>query len=252
MPGCTIGNTEEKTMAYLNCPHCKAPNRQADRSCYSCSKPLRLEKTSDLENESLGTEASTLNGESSWAMLFVAVGLAISVGAGLGLAIEVSDIELPFFLEELGLGILCSVITTYAVGKLKEIREGLLFPKLLSAAAYGSLVGLCLFGVWWGLDPDAGFVVIGAIAGLCSGIPVAISFGLLGGEVRNLSWLEYANVLAGFILGFSLGILLGDFDYALGLGGAGGLIPCLAGGRVQALALLTAIAVNIGVGDDDY
>ena len=232
-------------MAYMNCPHCKASNRQADHSCYSCSKALRLQQDSGSTEQVELEDSSDEGVDGSWLLLFVAVGLATALGAGLGLAVQISELELPFFLEELGLGVLCSVVTAYAVGKLKEIPEGLLFPRLLPAAAFGALVGLCLFGVWWAFDPSAGFVVIGAIAGFCSGIPVAVSFGLLGGEGRNLSWLEFANVGAGALLGFVIGaFFLEDFDLGVGFAGVGGLIPCLTGGRIQALALLMALMTD--------
>ena len=159
-------------------------------------------------------------------MLFVAVGLATAFGAGLGLSIQLLEVGVPFFLEEIGLGVLCSVVTTYAVGKLKEIPEGLLIPRLIPAALFGMLIGLYLYAIWWCFDPSAGFVVIGAIAGFCSGLPVAVSFGLLGGESRTLGLMEFANILSGAVLGFLFAVCATeDFYMGVGFAGVGGAYP---------------------------
>lgn len=171
---------------------------------------------------------------------FIAVMLSMALGGLLGLGLELTDPDLPFFLEEVLLGTICATVTAFSLGKIQELPEGVIFGRLGPAASYGALVGLCLFAIWWTFDPSAGFIAIGAIAGICSGIPVAVSFGLMGGQSRPLGTLEFGNVLISMAGGFGIGMLvvLGseyDMDFSIipGIGGILALVPTLFGGRIN-------------------
>lgn len=177
----------------------------------------------------------------------LAVGMSVMVGGLLGLVLELTQIEMPFFLEEILLGTLCCVGTAYGLGKIQEMPDGLLFPRLGPAAGFGALVGLCLYGIWYSFDPPVGFVAIGVIAGICCGIPVAVSFGLMGGQSRPLGLMEFGNVLISMAMGFGIAcfIAMGDeydpgFDFYLvpGVAGILALLPTLFGGRINLKELM--------------
>lgn len=172
----------------------------------------------------------------------LAVVMSMVLGSLMGLAIEITNLEMSFFLEEIMLGVLCSLGVAYALGKIQEMPDGLLFPRLGPAAAYGALIGLCLFGIWYTFDPSVGFVAIGAIAGVCCGLPVAVSFGLMGGQSRPLGALEFGNVLLSMAIGAGLAIFValdgGDFYIVPGFAGILALIPTLLGGRINLKEIL--------------
>jgi hypothetical protein len=183
------------------------------------------------------TVAHQSTGKTALAVLMSAV-----LGGLLGLGIEITNLEMPFFLEEILLGVLCSSGVAYALGKIQEMPDGLLFPRLGPAAAYGALVGLCLFAIWYTFDPSVGFVGIGAIAGVCCGLPVAVSFGLMGGQSRPLGALEFGNVLLSMAIGAGLAIVVAldgeDFYIVPGFAGILALIPTLLGGRINLKEIL--------------
>ena len=177
----------------------------------------------------------------------LAVTLSTVLGGLLGLGLEFSQLEMPFFFEEILLGLICAVSTAYSLGKIQEMPEGLLMKRLGPAAGFGTLVGLCLFGIWWSFDPPVGFVAIGAVAGFCSGIPIAVSFGLTGGQSRPLGRLEFGNVLLSMGLGFVIACFVGlgdeydpgfDFYIVPGISGTLALVPTLFGGRISLAELM--------------
>jgi hypothetical protein len=226
-------------MRYKSCPACGASNRGKDQECYSCNarfgeaenspKPVGDTPTKTV-NFTSGTEASALAG-------FVAIALSTILGTGLGYGISLLETELPFFLAEVLLGVICATGAAFALAKFQDMPEGLMAKRLGPAAGFGALVGLCLFAIWWTFDPQAGFPVIGGIAGLCSGVPIAVSFGLLGGESRPLGTLEYMNVLMSLGGGalFAIFIAFEDADFYIvpGIAGIIGLLPTLFGGRIN-------------------
>jgi hypothetical protein len=225
-------------MSYSNCPHCGASNRNEDAACYTCNKPL------GASSPSIGSASSEIadvlpshQGEVSLVAGFLAIALSMLFGGLIGFGFSMLEFELPFFLEELILGTLCATATAFCLGKFKEMPEGLLFKRLYPAAAYGALVGCCLYGIWWTFDPSAGLVWVGVIVGFCSGLPIGVSFGLAGGESRPLGLLEFGNVIISLGLGLILGLFIafddGDFYYVPGLAGLLGLIPTMFGGRIN-------------------
>jgi len=155
----------------------------------------------------------------------------------MGFGLSVIDLDMPFFLSEILMGVVCAVVTAYCIGKFQDMPEGLLGARLLPAALYGASVGLCLFMVWWSFDPTAGFPVIGMIAGFCTGIPICVSFGLAGGESRRIGTTELANFGISLGLGVIIALFLfleeGDFYLMPGVVGALGLLPTLMGGRLN-------------------
>ena len=193
----------------------------------------------------------------SMMMLFVGVALSTILGASVGFALQFLEMEMPLFLEEIALGALCAVSTAYCLGKFQDMPEGLLAKRLGPAAAYGSLVGFCLFGIWWSFEPDAGLTVVGAIAGLCAGIPIVVSFGLAGGESRPIGQLEFFNVLASMGLGLAIGIFMtfGSYRYGhyregmswLSVPGMASLLalaPTLFGGRITLAQMMEYMPVR--------
>jgi hypothetical protein len=225
-------------MSYKPCPHCGASNPSQDPKCYSCSKPLdspRPTEASDTGSVSAKTTGPT--GEVSLLAGFLAISLSMLLGGVIGFGFSVMEFGLPFFLEEILLGTVCATATAFCLGKFQEMPEGLLFQRLYPAAAYGALVGFCLYAIWWTFDPSAGFVVIGVIAGFCSGLPIAVSFGLAGGESRPLGSLEFTNVVVSVALGALIGVFLGleveEFSVVPGAAGILGLVPTMFGGRIN-------------------
>lgn len=168
---------------------------------------------------------------------FLAIALSMVFGGLIGFGFSLVEGELPFFLEELLLGTACATTTAFCLGKFKDMPEGLLFKRLYPAAAYGALVGCCLYLIWWTFDPSAGLIWVGVIAGFCSGLPIAVSFGLAGGESRPLGMLEFGNVVVSLGLGFLIGVFFGfedgDYYFIPGFAGLLGLIPTMFGGRIN-------------------
>ena len=228
-------------MSYKNCPHCGASNPSKDRACYSCSKPLDPIPSPESSGEEF-VSTSSHSGEVSLFAGFLAISLSTLFGGAIGFGFSMLEFELPFFLEEVLLGTVCATATAFCLGKFKEMPEGLLMQRLLPAAAYGALVGCCLYAIWWTFDPSAGLIVVGAIAGFCSGLPIAVSFGLAGGESRPLGSLEFLNVVAsiglGVLLGFLLGLEFEDFYVVPGAAGILGLVPTMFGGRINLYEIL--------------
>ena len=240
-------------MRFQQCPKCGSSNRASDKKCYSCSEalvvdPPEVARVTDGEGGSAKrldfldpTQEDTVAHRSA-GKTGLAVLMSMVLGGLLGLAIELTNLEMPFFLEEILLGVICSLGVAFALGKIQEMPDGLLFPRLGPAAAYGALIGLCLFGIWYTFDPSVGFIAIGAIAGVCCGLPVAVSFGLMGGQSRPLGLLEFGNVLLSLAMGAGFGIFVamdsGDFYLVPGFAGILALIPTLLGGRINLKEIL--------------
>ena len=241
-------------MKYKTCQHCGASNRGADKKCYGCGTgfdaPAKAPSAADAAAlagpgaERTQSEALKEVGHSRM-VAFLAISLSSMLGTGLGFGISLLETELPFFLEEVIIGVLCAVAAAFCIGKFQEMPEGLLYARLGPAAGFGALVGMCLFAIWWSFDPSAGLPVIGGIAGLCAGIPVAVSFGLAGGESRPLGQLEFLNVLMSMGIGFGIGILCcleyGDFYWVPGIAGILALAPTFLGGRINLNELLAML-----------
>lgn len=233
-----VGSYIMKTMAYRNCPHCGASNRSTDSSCYSCTMPIDAAPAPGAETEPPGPQSGGNEvPHISWPEGILAVALSMLFGGALGYGISILEMEMPFLLEEVLLGALCASVTAWCLSKFQELPEGLAAGRIVPATAYGALVGLCLYAIWWTFDPSAGFVVIGAIAGFCSGLPVAVSYGLGGGENRALGSLEFMNVFISIGVGLALGVFLSfeleEFYLIPGVAGLLGLIPTALGGRLN-------------------
>ena len=67
---------------------------------------------------------------SSLGTAFVAVVLSTILGAACGYGIEFFELEMPFFLEEILLGLICAVGTAFCICKFQEIPEGLMSSRL--------------------------------------------------------------------------------------------------------------------------
>ena len=234
-------------MKYQSCPSCGSSNRGADRKCYNCSAPLNQPQIQSEPTASSTTDVYTPDVnvkvvEKSLGTAFIAVILSTILGASCGYGIEFFELEMPFFLEEILLGLICASGTAFCICKFQDIPEGLILARLIPAAAYGTLVGLCLFCIWWSFDPSAGFTVVGGIAGFCSGIPVAVSFGLMGGESRPLGQLEFLNVIISLGLGMIMAVFIvfddGDLYGATGVCGLLALVPTVIGGRINLSEML--------------
>lgn len=230
-------------MSYMSCPHCRSSNRAEDESCYSCDKPLHPDRLPDYLQPEEGSEAVTTTssraGNQQWLPFLVSIILTMTLGGLMGFGVEFAELELPFFLEEIALGLICSVAATFCIGKIRDIPDGLIFARLGPAAWFGFLVGLCLYLIWWSFDPPGGFVIIGVIGGLCASLPIAVSFGMMDGESHPFGMAETLNVGAGaVILGILAFVVTEDFYPAVGFAGLGGLVPSLLGGRVDTLAVL--------------
>ena len=235
-------------MSYRNCPSCKASNRQQDPVCYSCSSPMDLAPSWDTEASSSPPSTAvseTVEVTKSLTMGLVAVLLSTFLGGGLGFALEYLELEIPFFFEELALGLICALAAAFNLGKFQEMPEGLLSKRLGPAALFGALVGVCLYAIWWTFDPSSGLLVVGMIAGFCAGLPIVVSFGLAGGESRPLGQLEFLNVGASMALGLAIGLFIGveseDLYIMPGMAGIFGLIPTLLGGRINLYELFSEI-----------
>lgn len=219
-------------MSYRQCPHCRANNRTTDTVCYSCQNSLEPPPT---EPEST-VEVSSGEVARQTGQAVLALALAVFFGGLLGLGWEHLPMELPFFLEELLLGIICATATAYVIGKFQDMPHWRLFPRLWPAALFGAVVGTCLYAIWWSFDPAVGGLGIGMWAGFCAGLPVVVSFGLAGGESRPLGKLEFTNFAVSLGVGalFALFIVVED-DPSLfpGFVGVCGLLPTLAGNRVN-------------------
>lgn len=222
-------------MSYRNCDQCGGSNKASSRKCYNCDASLSDEPVKELESvdphENIGWSKLP-----SYSMV-LGIALTTAFGGILGMGLSFLSFELPFFLEELGLGALCALGAAYSLGKMLEMPDGLLGPRLLPATLFGACVGLCLFGVWWSFDPSAGFPVIGMIAGFCSSIPICVSFGLTGGESRPIGRLEFINVGVSLALGILMAFLFAveefDLDFVPGIARILGLIPTLLGARIN-------------------
>ena len=227
-------------MAYINCEGCGGSNKATSTTCYNCERPLEaqvlresaalLQNGADQPVRPQGVGLATIT-------FLLSVSLTTMLGALIGFGFSVLDFELPFFLEEIALGVICAVGAAFCIGKFQDMPDGLLYTRLGPAGALGGVVGLCLFGIWWSFDPSAGFPVIGAIAGFCSSIPICVSFGLAGGESRPLGGPELMNVVVSLGVGFLIGLWfcfeVGETDYVPGAMGILGLIPTFFGARVN-------------------
>ena len=245
-------------MSYMNCPSCGSQNRARDENCYNCSKPLSEKPTprqATREESAAQPGAEVQSAGGSRLVAFVALCLTAVFGGALGYGIEFTELEMPFFLEELLLGIICATFTAFCLGKFLDMPDGLIFRRLGPAAGYGALVGICLFSIWWSFDPSAGFTVIGAIAGFCSGLPIIVSYGLAGGESRVLGTLEFLNVVGSLVFGLVAGVFLsfeeGEFYIVPGIMGMIGLIPTLLGGRINVMEMLEYLPSS-RYDDDDW
>lgn len=180
----------------------------------------------------------------SYSKAFLAVMLSAAFGAALGFGLEFMELELPFVVAEILLGSVCAVFTAFVVAMFVEMPDWKRYQRMVPAIGFGGLVGFALFSIWYVFDPPYGFVAIGAIAGICSGFPVAVSFGLLGGECRPLGLLEFSNLLIGFLVGAGLGIFaVEDFgiEACLGTAGLTALIPTFVGGRINLWEIIREI-----------
>ena len=170
---------------------------------------------------------------------FLAVCLSVILGVGMGFGFSFLEFELPFFLEELMLGTICAGATAYCLGKFLDMPDGLIYKRVGPAAGFGALVGLLLFGVWYGFDPSMGFPAIGGFAGFCAGLPVAASFGLFGGESRPIGFFEVTNVGFSAVIGMGIAFWFAleaeefDFYFIFGLGSLFGLLPTMLGSRIH-------------------
>ncbi len=236
-------------MGYRLCPHCRSSNRADAADCYSCEKPMTAVTKNSSESAAEPTVGSTLGADfretaHSTAQGVVAIGLVTAFGAALGLAWDLSDLDLPFFLEEVSLGIVCAVASAFLLGKFDDMPPHLLRRRLLPAGVFGAIVGLCLFCIWWAFDPPAGSLAIGAFAGFLAGLPIVVSFGLLGGESRPLGLLEFLNMAVGLLVGGGLGLWIAldqeDSSFFFGFLGLIGLIPAMVGGRVNLWEVLSS------------
>jgi hypothetical protein len=173
----------------------------------------------------------------SLAQAVVAIGLATVLGGVLGLGWDHIPMDLPFFLEEVLLGLTCSTATAFLIGKFQDMPSWQLYPRLWPAALFGAAVGICLYGIWWTLDPSVGGLGIGLFAGFFGGVPVVVSFGLLGGESRPMGQLEFYNMVVSLGVGFLLGLMLlaedADITSMPAVLGIAGLFPALAGNRIN-------------------
>lgn len=218
-------------MARKRCYGCGSSRETTDTVCGICDKPYGEGADADFEVTG-GEQASALKeaGASAFAVI-----LATLLGGFLGAAFGVLEMELPFVLDELLLGVLSAVGIAYVVGKHQGMEERNLLPRLFSAAWFGGLVGTCLFGIWWSFDPPGGWMVIGACAGFFSGLPIIISFGLSGGESKNLGKWEFFNVFSSIVIGAAIGALLcaedGEYFAVPGYAGAAGLLPAVFAGK---------------------
>lgn len=230
-------------MRYRNCPNCGSSNHVECQNCYSCEQPLP--SASPVVNSARFDDNVDQSGEfrsitedpKATFTAFIAIALSSICGGGMGYFISRYEIEMPFFLEEVLLGTICAVITAFCLAKLLELPEGLVVPRLLPAGGFGALVGVCLYAIWWSLDPPVGLTAVGAIAGVCAAVPITVSFGLFGGESAPLGMLEFGNVLGGLVVGFFVaiwfGLEIGDIYWIPGIMGICGLLPTFAGGRLN-------------------
>jgi hypothetical protein len=174
----------------------------------------------------------------------VALGLATALGGVIGFAWDWLEVELPFALAELLLGAICATGCALAIGLFQGMPSWKLTPRLLPAALFGSLAGLCLSCIWWSWDLPGGGLAVGLVAGFFSAPPVIVSFGLLGGESRPIGALELSNtvinIAAGTFVAFF--VVLGDVENLSSLsdlsdlaGAAGliGLVSAFGGGRAN-------------------
>lgn len=235
-------------MGYKTCSKCGGSNKSSASKCYSCGDSF-IEQAAQREmrnSEPLISreerKAAFEEASKSMVTAFLAVTLSTIAGGAMGYGLSVLEFELPFFLEEIGLGVICAVATAYCIGKFQDMPEGLLLARLGPAALYGASVGLCLFMVWYSFDPSAGFPVIGMIAGFCTGVPICVSFGLAGGESRPVGRIELMNFGVSMGVGVLMGLWVcmddGDFYMLPGVMGALGLIPTIMGGRVNLAELM--------------
>lgn len=235
-------------MGYRLCPHCRSSNLDDATECYNCEKPMAAIPKQSIEHSTSDAAPSAprvdlKEAAHSTAQGLVAIGLVTSFGAALGLGWDLSELDLPFFLEEISLGVLCAVTAAYLLGKFQDMPTHQITRRLLPAGAFGAIVGFCLFCIWWAFDPSAGALAIGAFAGFLSGLPIVVSFGLFGGESRPMGGLEFLNMAVGLLVGAGLGLWISldqdDSSLFMGLLGLVGLIPALAGGRVNMWEVLS-------------
>ena len=230
-------------MKYRNCPNCGSSNHAESSACYNCNGHLPTVTDSAEQSYAFGHENDDAefrpmseNPKATFTA-FVAILLSSIFGGSLGFAITHFEIEMPFFLEEILLGSFCAVATAFCLAKMIDLPEGLIGQRLLPAAGFGSLVGVCLYAIWWSFDPSFGMVTVGAIAGFCSGAPITVSFGLHGGKSAPLGMLEFGNVIGGIMVGMMVAIWIcledGDFYLVPGITGFCGLLPTTAGGRMN-------------------
>lgn len=230
-------------MAYIQCRACGSSNRSSDTKCYNCENSLSTPPPSTSTVSAAAYEESAVHvGEhTSYSKAFVSVVLSAVFGGAIGVGFEFMEVELPFVLTEIILGSACAVFTAFMVALFVEMPDWKRYRRMISAVGFGALVGLALYCIWYAFDPPYGFMAIGAIAGVCSGFPVVVSFGLLGGECRPLGLLEFSNVLGGFLLGACFGfVLLEEVSLEAWIGAAGitALIPTFFGGRINLWEIL--------------
>lgn len=230
-------------MSYRSCPNCRANNRAIDTRCYNCEESL----PSLVETPGVGAEPSLSVAEvsSETFAAVVSLGLVMGLGGFVGVAWEAFDLDLPFLLEELVLGVLCSTICAVLLGMYRGMMSHQIFHRALPAALLGAFVGACLYGFWWSFDPPLGGLGVGLVAGFCAGLPVIVSFGLAGGESRPLGTTEFSNLLLSLVLGAVIGLGFAseveEWSLLPGFIGAGGLLPTLLGGRISLWDILHAM-----------
>lgn len=236
-------------MSYVQCPSCNSPNRAKDKRCYNCKAFLIAPKPAETEAEEFITE------HVSFGKAFLAVMLSVVTGGVLGLLLQLLDPDLPFSLVEAGLGALCATITAFAISTFVETPDWQRFQRIVPATGFGALVGIALFSIWDIFDLPGGYIAIGSLAGFFAGLPIAVSFGLLGGESRPVGKVEYFHLLIGFVVGCMVGLAFfdgdGDYEY-LGVGGAFALLPALFGGRVNLWDYFGQALLSEGGDSDDF
>lgn len=229
-----------RIVSYLRCPHCDANNRQADTHCYACQSTLTA-PAREPGDSATELKASTLS------VAFVVAGLMSALGAGLAFFWESMIPELPFVLEPLAIGLICSLAANSLAGKLEAIPQWKIFPRLGPSALFGVTTGLCFFGIWYAFDPAGGWMFFGSTLGFCCGWSVAVSFGLLGGMSRPMGLTELANYGLSLVIGG--GIALGfadtyDLEIFPGVVGLCGLTSALTGARFGMMDLANLLPKN--------